>query len=69
MLRVFDSAESPTVLPVTTCGMLPSTQPTVSALGKRLISELNLRAWVYLCRYHTHGVAIGGVRLKASVSG
>jgi len=69
MLRVFDSAEPPTVLPVTTCGVLPSTQPTVSALGKRLFSEFYVRAWVYLCRYHTPGVATGGVRLKASALG
>jgi len=41
----------------------------VSALEKNLFSELNNWAWVYPCRYHTHGVITVSVRLRTSVSG
>jgi len=69
MLQVFDSAESATVLPIATAAILPSTGYTVSALEKNQISELNIWAWVYPCRYYTHDVTIVSVRLRASVSG
>jgi hypothetical protein len=54
---------------LTSLVMLPSTGSTVSAHGITVISELNPRAWVYPCRYHTHDVTIVSVRLRAGVSG
>jgi hypothetical protein len=69
MLQVFDSAASHQVLPIATWLMLPSTGYRVSAQRNCVLSELNHWAWVYPCRYYTHGVATVSVRLRASVSG
>jgi len=69
MLQVFDSAASNQVLPIATWLVLPSTGYRVSAQRNCLLSELNVWAWVYPCRYHTHDVATVSVRLRVSAFG
>jgi hypothetical protein len=69
MPRSIDPAVSTVALAMAIDRVLPSQCTRKSAHETMYISGLDLRAWPYPCRDHTHGVTTMSVRLEASVAG